>query len=141
MQKVDKEEFKKVKSAKEIYTGLEVLREIIEPLNETTIFFENPGLKITKTIKTKLQIIPFTHKLKNKEDDNLIKDIKCFQNIYEENAVESNKTIDNVKNNFINLSESVSNLVHLFEKVQKDFFNTVESMINPIIIEIQKIIK
>ena len=141
MQKVDKEEFKKVKSTKEIYTGLEVLREIIEPLNETKIFFENPGLKINKTIKTKLQIIPITHKLKYKEDDNLIKDIKCFQNIYEENAVESNKTIDNVKNNFINLSESVSNLVHLFEKVQNDFFNTVESMINPIIIEIQKINK
>ena len=136
---VDKEEFKKVKSTKEVYSNLKLLNEIIEPLNETKIFFENPGLKINKTVKSKIQVITYNEKLKYKEDDNLIKDIKCYQEIYEGNAVESNKAIDKIKNNFINLSKSVSNLVDLFEKVKNDFFSVVESMTNPILAEIEKI--
>ena len=139
IQSSDKEEFKKVKSIKEIYANLEMLKEIIEPLNEAKIFFENPSLKITKSIKTKLQIITIKNKLKYKEDSNLIKDIKCFRKAYEENAIESNKTIDNVKNNFINLSNSISNLIDLFEVVKNNFFNAAESMINPILMEIEKI--
>ena len=136
---VDKEEFKKVKSTKEVYSNLKLLNEIIEPLNETKIFFENPGLKIKKTVKSKIQVITYNEKLKYKEDDNLIKDIKCYQEIYEGNAVESNKAIEKIKNNFINLSKSVSNLVDLFEKVKNDFFSVVESMTNPILAEIEKI--
>ena len=135
----DKEEFKKVKSTKEIYSNLKLLNEIIEPLNETKIFFENPGLKIKKTVKSKIQVITYKEKLKYKEDDNLIRDIQAYQSIYEENAVESNKAIDKIKNNFINLSKSVSNLIDLFEKVKNDFFNVVESMTNPILIEIEKL--
>lgn len=138
-QSTNKEDFKKVKSIKEIYSNLEMLKEIVEPLNEAKIFFENPSLKITKTIKTKLQIITIKNKLKNKEDSNLIKDIKCFRKAYEENAIESNKAIDNIKNNFINLSNSISNLIDLFEKAKNNFFNATESMINPILIEIEKI--
>ena len=53
--------------------------------------------------------------------------------------MESNKAIEKIKNNFINLSKSVSNLVDLFEKVKNDFFSVVESMTNPILAEIEKI--
>jgi hypothetical protein len=138
-QSANKEEFKKVKSIKELYANLEMLKAILEPLNEAKIFLENPGLKITKTIKSKVQIVTIKNKLKYKEDSNLIKDIKCFRKVYEENAIESNKTIDNAKNNFINLSNSISNLIDLFEKVKNNFFNAVESMTNPILMEIKKI--
>ena len=136
---VDKKEFEKVKSIKEVYSNLKLLNEIIEPLNEAKIFFENPGLKINKTIKSKIQVITHKDKLKYKEDENLIKDIKCYQDIYEQNASESNKSIDKIKNNFFNLSKSVSNLIDLFENVKNNFFNVVESMTNPILAQIEKI--
>ena len=116
-----------------------MLKGILEPLNEAKIFLENPGLKKTKTMKAKVQIVTIKNLLKYKEDSNLIKDIKCFRKFYEENAIESNKTIDNAKNIFINLSNSISNLIDLFEKEKNNFFNAVESMTNPILMEIKKI--
>lgn len=82
-----------------------VISEILEPLNETQIFFENPELKINKTIKNKLQLIVPNNKITNDEDKNLIKDINFFQVKYEESAGESNKTIANIKKYFIDLSK------------------------------------
>ena len=136
----DKMDFTEIKSTKEIKPTFEVINEILEPLNETEIFFENPGLKINKTLKYKLQIIVPNNKI-NTEDQNLIKDINFFQKKYEENAVESNKTIDNVKNNFIDLSKSVKSLIELIEKVKNEFFETIKQMVNPIINEIKNIEK
>ena len=131
-------EFKEIRSPKEIYSNLELIQEILAPLNEAKIFFENPSLKINKTIKKNLQIITPQKKFENLEDENLIKDIKYFQKIYEGNALETNNTIDKVKQNYIELSKSVSSLINLFEKIKDDFFDTVKSMVSPITLEIKK---
>ena len=108
-------EFKEIRSPKEIYSNLELIQEILALLNEAKIFFENPSLKINKTIKKNLQIITPQKKFENLEDENLIKDIKYFQKIYEENALETNNKIDKVKQNYIELSKSVPSLINLFD--------------------------
>ena len=130
--------FKRINSAKEIRSNFESMNEILEPLNETKIFYENPELKITKAIRSKLQIITPTKQL-DKDDENLIKDIKCFQNGYEESADEAIKTIDNVKHNFSELSKSVKALIDAIELTKKEYFETLKEMENPMIIEIEKI--
>ena len=132
------QEFKEIRSPKEIYSNLELIQEILAPLNEAKIFFENPSLKINKTLKNNLQIITRQKIFENLEDENLIKDIQYFQKIYEGNALETNKTIEKVKQNYIELSKSVSSLIDLFEKVKNDFFNTIKSMISPITLELKK---
>ena len=136
--KITADLFKKIDSAKEIRSNFESMNEILEPLNETKIFYENPELKITKTVRSKIQIITPKKEL-DKDDENLIKDIKCFQSGYEESANESIKTIDNVKKNFTELSKSVNSLIEAIELTKKEYFETIKEMMNPIIIEIDKI--
>lgn len=133
------EEYKDVESAKEINSNFLVINEILEPLNETDIFFENPSLKINKTMRNKLQIIIPQNKITKAKDVNNIKDIEYFQKIYEENAIEINNTIDKVKINFIDLSKSVKSLIELIEKVKNGYFDAIKQMITPIIEKIKNI--
>ena len=133
--------FPDIDSIKEIQPSFIVINEILEPLNEAEIFFENPGLKINKTIKNKLQLIIPNNKITNNEDKNLIKDINFFQQKYEESAGESNKTIENIKKYFIDLSQSIKDLIDLIEKVKDEYFGTVKQMVNPIIDKINNIEK
>ena len=134
-------EFKDIESTKVIHSNLLVINEILEPLNEAEIFFENPTLKINKTVRNKLQIVIPQNKFINSEDLNIIKDIKYFQKTYEENADETNKTIEKVKNNFIELGKSVKSLIELIEKVKNEYFNTIKQMVTPIIDKIKNIEK
>ena len=133
------EEYKKIESAQEFNSNFLVINEILEPLNETDIFFENPSLKINKTIRNKIQIIAPQNKIINQEDLNNIKDIEYIQKIYEENAIKINNTIDGVKSNFIDLSKSIKSLIELIEKVKNEYFSTIKQMINPIIEKIKNI--
>ena len=133
------EEYKKIESVQEFNSNFLVINEILEPLNETDIFFENPSLKINKTIRNKIQIIAPQNKIINQEDLNNIKDIEYIQKIYEENAIKINNTIDGVKNNFIDLSKSIKSLIELIEKVKNEYFSTIKQMINPIIEKIKNI--
>ena len=139
IESINKEEFKDIESSKDIL-NFEDVNEILEDLNEVKIFFENPNLKINKTIRNKLQFITHQKEL-IKEDENLIKDVKLFQKIYEENAEETNKEIDIIKNNFIELSKSIEKIINLIEKVKFEFYSSVKQMMNPIIIEIENINK
>ena len=66
------DEYQNILSGKEIFSNFEAMNEILEPLNKTKIFYENPGLKITKTLRSKIQIIT-PYKELNKDDQNLIK--------------------------------------------------------------------
>ena len=136
--KINADLFKKIYSAKEIRSNFESMNEILEPLNETKIFYENPELKITKTVRTKIQIITPKKDL-DKDDENLIKDIKCFQAGYEESAEETIKTIDNVKKNFSELSKTVNSLIEAIELTKKEYFETIKEMMNPIVIEYDKV--
>ena len=135
----DTQMYKSIESAKEIHSNFEVINEILEPLNEANIFFSNPGLKINKTLRYKLQIIVPQNKIINSEEQNLIKDIQYFQKNYEESAIETNNTIDKVKKNFIELSESVKSLTEIIEKVKNEYFVTIKQMVDPIINKIKNI--
>lgn len=135
---LNKQDYKDIQSAKVIHYNFESLNEILEPLNEVKIFFENPELKITKTIKSKLQIITLNKQL-CKEDSNFIKDIKCIQQGYEESAYEANKRIENIKKNFTELSNSVVSLIDAIEKTKAEYFETIVDMINPMKVEVEKI--
>lgn len=135
---LNKQDYKDIQSAKVIHYNFESLNEILEPLNEAKIFFENPELKITKTIKSKLQIITLNKQL-GKEDSNFIKDIKCIQQGYEESAYEANKRIENIKKNFTELSNSVVSLIDAIEKTKAEYFETIVDMINPMKVEVEKI--
>ena len=136
--KVNAQEYNDIKSAKVIRSNFLSLNDILEGLNEAKIFYENPDLKLVKTIKKKLQIITPTKDLSN-EDLNFINDIKTFQKGFEENAEETIITIDNVKKNFCDLSKSVKDLIEAIEKTKIEYFDTLRDMIKPIIIEIEKI--
>ena len=136
--KVNTQEYKDIQTAKVIRSNFVSLNDILEELNETKIFYENPDLKLVKTIKKKLQIITPTKDL-NIEDLNLIKDIKTFQEGFEENAEQTINTIDNVKKNFADLSKSVKNLIEAIEKTKVEYFDTLRDMIKPIIVEVEKI--
>ena len=98
-------------------------------------------MKINKTVRNKLQIVIPQNKFINSEDQNIIKDIKYFQKTYEENADETNSTIEKVKNNFIELGKSVKSLVELIEKVKNEYFDTIKQMVTPIIDKIKNIEK
>ena len=136
--KVNTQEYKDIQTAKVIRSNFVSLNDILEELNETKIFYENPDLKLVKTIKKKLLIITPTKDL-NIEDLNLIKDIKTFQEGFEENAEQTINTIDNVKKNFADLSKSVKNLIEAIEKTKVEYFDTLRDMIKPIIVEVEKI--
>ena len=125
------EEFKSILSASEISNNFETLNEILEPLKDIENEFQNPSLKINKEIRKKIQVIIPKKKL-NDEDANLIKDIKIFQNGYENNAKKSNNTIDNIKKDFQNLSNSVSELIKLIETIKKTYFGQAKQLMTPI---------
>ena len=139
-QKANSEEFKGILSAKEIHSNFESMNEILETLNETKIFYENPQLRIINSIKPKLHIITPKKDL-IKEDHDSIKDIKIFQNGYEESADEIISTVENVKINFADLSKSVKGLIDAIEQTKIEYFDTIKEMINPMIIEIENIEK
>ena len=123
-QKVNSEEFKGILSAKEIHSNFESMNEILETLNETKIFYENPQLRIINSIKPKLHIITPKKDL-IKEDHDSIKDIKIFQNGYEESADEIISTVENVKINFADLSKSVKGLIDAIEQTKIEYFDTL----------------
>ena len=125
------EEFKALESALEIRDNFETMNEILEELRDTENEFQNPSLKINKTVRSKLQIITPSKEL-NEENSNLIKDILRFQKGYEENADTTNKTIEKVKESFKELSKSVTSLIELIEKIKSEYFKHAEEMITPI---------
>ena len=115
------EEFQAVKSGKEIGSNFSALNEVLEPMNETQLIFENPELKIDEKIRNRvLVVIPM--KANNPEDDNFLKDIKLYKTIYELDAKKSNELVENVKENFKNLSGNVQALINSVEKSKKDYY-------------------
>ena len=127
---LSKDDFKNIFSAKEIKSNFESMNEILEPLRDTENEFQNPSLKITKTIRSKVQIIVPNKEL-DEQNSNLIKDILNFQKGYEKNAEEANKTIEQVKDSFKDLSESVSDLINLIEDIKKKYFAHTKEMMSP----------
>ena len=127
---LSKDDFKSISSAKEIKSNFESMNEILDPLRDTENEFQNPSLKITKTIRNKVQIIVPNKELDEK-NSNLIKDIQNFQKGYEKNAEETNKTIEQVKNNFKALSESVTALIKLIEDIKNKYFDHTKEMMSP----------
>ena len=134
----NKDEYQNILAGKEILSNFEAMNEILEPLNKTKIFYENPGLKITKTLRSKIQIIT-PYKELNKDDQNLIKDIKRFQEGYEDYAAETIKTIENVKLNYFELSNSVKKLIDAIEITKTEYYDTMKDMMTPLMTEIEKI--
>ena len=128
---LNKGDFENLASAPEIKYNFETLNEIIEPLKETENEFQNPDLKISKTIRSKIQIITPKKEL-NEKNTNFIKDILTFQNGYEANAEKANQTIDLVKNSFKDLSVSVSSLIKSIEEIKKKFFEYAKKTMEPI---------
>ena len=129
---LSKDEFNKITSASIIRDNFETMNEILEPLRDTENELQNPSLKITKTIRSKIQIITPNKKL-DQENSNYIKDILKFQKGYEKNAEESNKTIEQVKESFKNLSDSVTDLIELIEKIKTNYFEHAKEMMSPFI--------
>ena len=134
------EEFQAVKSGKEIGSNFSALNEVLEPMNETQLIFENPELKIDEKIRNRvLVVIPM--KANNPEDDNFLKDIKLYKTIYELDAKKSNELVENVKENFKNLSGNVQALINSVEKSKKDYFETIKQMMSPMTVQIEKLNK
>ena len=134
------EEFKAIQSAKEIDSNFSVLNEVLEPMNETKIIFENPELKIKKKIRNKvLVVIPI--KANNPEDDNFLKDIKLYQTIYEMDAKKTNELVESVKDNFSMLSGSVKSLINTVEKSKSEYFETIRLMMSPMTAQVEKLNK
>ena len=129
---LNKDDFKKLSSASVIVDNFESMNEIIEPLRDTENEFQNPSLKIAKMIRNKIQIIAPRKEL-DKKNSNYIKDLLNFQKGYEKNAEETNKTIGQIKNNFIELSKSITSLKELIEEIRKKYFGQVQIMMAPFI--------
>ena len=127
---LNKDDFKKLSSASVIVDNFESMNEIIEPLRDTENEFQNPSLKIAKTIRSKIQIITPKKEL-DKENSNYIKDLLNFQKGYEKNAGETNKTIEQIKKNFIELSKSITSLKELIEEIRNKYFDQVKIMMTP----------
>ena len=115
-----------------VIQNFETLNEIIEPLKDAENELQNPSLKINKEIRRKIQVIIHKKKLID-EESNLIKDIQIFQKGYENNALRVNSTIDNIKNSFKNLSNSVSELIQLIENIKKIYYEHAKQLMTPII--------
>ena len=115
-----------------VIQNFETLNEIIEPLKDAENELQNPSLKINKEIRRKIQVIIPKKKLID-EESNLIKDIQIFQKGYENNALRVNSTIDNIKNSFKNLSNSVSELIQLIENIKKIYYEHAKQLMTPII--------
>ena len=140
LEKMNLEEFHAIQSAKEIDSNFSTLNEVLEPMNETKIKFENPELKISKKIRNKvLVVIPV--RAKNPEDNNFLKDIKLYQSIYELDAKKSNELVESVKENFSNLSVSVKALINTVEKSKSEYFETIRLMMSPMTAQVEKLNK
>ena len=128
---LSQDDYKQILSAPEIRENFETMNEILEPLRDAENEFQNPDLKITKTVRSKLQIITPSKELDGK-NANYIKDILHFQKGYETNAEEANKTIELVKDSFKGLSDSVTALIKLIENIKKKYFEHAKQMMSPI---------
>ena len=131
LESLNSEEFKQMLSASVISDNFETLNEIIEPLKDMENELQNPSLKINKEIRRKIQVIIPKKKL-NDEESNLIKDIQIFQKGYENNSSKTNSTIDNIKNSFKNLSNSVSDLIQLIENIKEKYYKHAKQLMTPI---------
>ena len=131
LESLNSEEFKQMLSASVISDNFETLNEIIEPLKDMENELQNPSLKINKEIRRKIQVIIPKKKL-NDEESNLIKDIQIFQKGYENNSSKTNSTIDNIKNSFKNLSNSVSDLIQLIENIKEKYYEHAKQLMTPI---------
>ena len=137
---LNQEEFEAIQSAKEINSNFLVLNEVLEPMNETKIIFENPELKIDKKIRNKvLVVIPI--RANNTEDDNFLKDIRLYQKIYEMDAKKSNELVESIKENFIMLSFSIKALINTVEKSKSEYFETIKLMMSPMTAQVEKLNK
>ena len=134
---LSQEDFKNISSAKVIKSNFESMNEILEPLRDTENEFQNPSLKITKTIRSKVQIIVPNKEL-DEQNSNLIKDILNFQKGYEKNAEEANKTIEQVKGSFKDLSQSVTDLIKLIEDIKNKYFDHTKEMMSPFTEKVEK---
>ena len=140
LDKLNLEEYEAIKSAKEISFNIIVLNDVLEPMNETKIKFENPELKIDKKVRNRvLAIIPIN--ATNKEDNNFLKDIKYYQSIYEMDAEKVNDLIEGIKNNFYVLSGSVKNLINAVEKSKSEYFQTIKVMMSPMTAQVENLNK
>ena len=138
--KMNLEEFQAIQSAKEIDSNFSVINDALEPMNETQIIFENPELKINKKIRNKvLVVIPV--KANNPEDNNFLKDIKLYKEIYELDAKKTNELVESVKENFSNLSGSVKALISSVEKSKSEYFETIRLMMSPMTAQVEKLNK
>ena len=127
---LNKDDFKNLLSASEIKFNFETMNEILDPLRDLENEFQNPSLKIAKTVRKNIQIITPKKEL-NEENSNLIKDILHFRKGYEANAIEANNTIEKVKENFKELSDSVTQLIKLIEEVKNKYFEHAKEMMTP----------
>ena len=140
LDKLNLKEYESIKSAKEIGPNFTILNDVLEPLNDTKIKFENPELKIDKKIRNKvLAIIPIN--ATNKEDNDFLKDIKLHQKIYEMDAQKINELIEIIKNNFYILSGSVKSLINAVEKSKSEYFYTIKMIMSPITAQVENLNK
>ena len=140
LDKLDLEEFQSIESSKEIPPQFIALDNILDPMNEFQIFLENPDLKIIKQLRNKISIaIPV--KLNNEEDEIFLKGIKSYKNIYEMDAKKINEFVDNIKENFILLNNSIKSLIKSVEKSKNEYFETIKLMMSPMTVQIEKLNK
>ena len=140
LDKLNLEEFQSIESSKEIPPQFIALDNILDPMNEFQIFLENPDLKIIKQLRNKISIaIPV--KLNNEEDEIFLKGIKSYKNIYEMDAKKINEFVDNIKENFILLNNSIKSLIKSVEKSKNEYFETIKLMMSPMTVQIEKLNK
>lgn len=140
LDKLNKEEYQSTESVKEISHQFSSLDDILDPMNEIQILFENPDLKFTNKIRNKISIV-IPVKLNNEEDEKFLKGIKSYKNIYEMNARKINQLIDHIKENFVILGGSIKSLIKSVEKSKMEYFETIKLMLIPITVQVEKLNK
>ena len=140
LDKLNKEEYQSTESVKEISPQFSSLDDILDPMNEIQILFENPDLKFTNKIRNKISIV-IPVKSNDEEDENFLKGIKLYKNIYEMNAQKINQLIDNIKENFVILGGSIRSLIKSVEKSKMEYFETIKLMLTPMTVQVEKLNK
>ena len=140
LDKLNKEEYQSTESVKEISPQFSSLDDILDPMNEIQILFENPDLKFTNKIRNKISIV-IPVKSNNEEDEKFLKGIKSYKNIYEMNAQKINQLIDNIKENFVILGGSIKSLIKSVEKSKMEYFETIKLMLTPMTVQVEKLNK
>ena len=138
LDKLNKEEYQSTESVKEISPQFSSLDDILDPMNEIQILFENPDLKFTNKIRNKISIV-IPVKSNNEEDEKFLKGIKSYKNIYEMNAQKINQLIDNIKENFVILGGSIRSLIKSVEKSKMEYFETIKLMLTPMTVQVEKL--